>query len=347
MKTTTLGQSRRPTIAGACGLLSTRFLALLVLLLATSAQSAQWLQDGREPPLHPSIIVTQYGGAFHPVTAAAGEVPEIEAGGKMSPLKIDAGYQITRAMGYAPGFVRFEDQNASSHVWVNPNQFIGPGGANSVLAPNGIYAASGEYECTLVSTEALVDCYVAVVFFRDDAGGQPEAAADAVAFRQVGELTAGRATKVAIHSSYIARPGARVHYFPMLFSKGLEIRSDQSELEARYFRRGEMIAHEEILQRYQKKYPESDRPAEPYLRFRPELPVGVSRQSLPSKINAKFVVTETGEVDSVELYPVPDLRVEQEIRRALDGWLFLPRLEKGYPRRTLFEVPLSFDSASR
>jgi hypothetical protein len=90
-----------------------------------------------------------------------------------------------------------------------------------------------------------------------------------------------------------------------------------------------MIAREAILERYRKKYPYSD------------------RQSLPSMISAKFAVTETGEVDSVELFPAPDVRVEREIRRALDGWLFLPRLEKGSPRTKLFEVPLSFDPATR
>ena len=69
----------------------------------------------------------------------------------------------------------------------------------------------------------------------------------------------------------------------------------------------------------------------------------VDRHNVPTSVNAKFAVTETGEVDSLELDQVLDVQVDRAIRRALDGWLFMPRLRKGYPVRTMISVPLSFE----
>jgi hypothetical protein len=152
---------------------------------------------------------------------------------------------------------------------------------------------------------------------------------------------------VVIHSAYVVPPNVRYHFFPLIYSKGLEIRTDQSELSADFFRRGEMAAHEALLERYRQRNPEADRPASPYLRFQPQLPIDVDPRSLPAVITVKFAVTEAGEVDSIEIAQVLAEPVDREIRRAVNGWLFLPRLKKGYPVRSFIEVPLSFEHAAR
>jgi hypothetical protein len=321
-------------------------LALFALVATTSAFPSQWLQDGREPPLYPSIITTEYKGKTYPVTAVSAEVPEIWAEGKLMRLYSAPSYRTPRALGYAPGYIQFKAQSANSVTATQTIRVKGSEMMGNEKLSGGKTSESGEYECTLVSNEAHPDCYLAVIFFQNDASGNPDASTTAIAFRQIGDLAAGRETKVTVNSGYIVAPDVHFYYFPLVYSKGLEIRSDLSEVAAGYFRRGEMTAHEAMLAKYRQQNPTADRPAIPYLKFQPELPVDVAPNSLPPTVNAKFAVTETGEVDSIELDQVLDIKADREVRRALNGWLFLPRLKKGYPVRSMAQVPLSFRPAS-
>jgi hypothetical protein len=89
-----------------------------------------------------------------------------------------------------------------------------------------------------------------------------------------------------------------------------------------------------------------DRASLAYLRVLPQLPAGIDPHSLPPTINAKLMVAETGEVDSLEIDQALDPQVAQAIRRALNGWLFLPRLKNGSPEQSVMELPLSFGQGS-
>jgi hypothetical protein len=324
--------------------ISVLFALFAALCIPKGAFADQWLQDGREPPLHPTIITVEYKGKVYPVTAVSAEVPEIEVEGKPRKLYADQSYQTPRALGFAPGFISFKTQNAGSKIMTQSVRIMGFSGSSVV--PSGTFSDTGDYECTLVASEAHADCYIAVIFFPVDEGGSPLPGSTGMAFRQIGDLVAGRETQVAISCGYVPPPGVRAAYVPLIFSKGLEIRTNQSEIAAGYFRRGEMAVHGAMLAHYRQQNPASDRPASPYLRFKPELPPGIDPRSLPARVTAKFAVTETGEVDSLEIDQVLDVKVDREIRRALNGWLFLPRLKKGYPVRSMIEVPLSFGQAS-
>jgi hypothetical protein len=325
---------------------SPTLIALFAFLgFAKGGFSAEWLQNSREPPLHPTVITAEYQGKPYPVTAVTAEIPEINAEGKLMKLYSGQSYQTPRAVGFAPGFVSFKAQNASSSVKSESIRFNGFGAMNGSTLPEGTISASGEYECTIVSPEAHSDCYIAVIFSRRNPEGGMDTASTAIAFRQIGDLAAGREAKVKINCSYVAPKGNLFYYFPLIFSKGLEIRTDQCEVAAHFFRISEMAAHEAMLARYRQENATSDRPAIAYLRFQPELPADVDPRVLPPTVNARFAVTESGEVDSVVLDQVLDVRVDHEIRRALNGWLFLPRLRKGYPVRTQIVVPLSFGAA--
>ena len=175
-----------------------------------------------------------------------------------------------------------------------------------------------------------------MVFFRLDADNQPDTHSIALAFGEIGDVPAGRETPVKINCVYAVPDGGAYYLFPLIFSKGVEIRTDQSDFAARFFRQQEMVAHADLLARYREKFPSADHPAVPYLRFPPLLPDGIDPRSLPA-IEARFAVMETGEVDSLEFTQVLDPSVDQAIRRAVNGWLFLPRLKKGMPVRTMVE----------
>jgi hypothetical protein len=148
---------------------------------------------------------------------------------------------------------------------------------------------------------------------------------------------------VKIDCGYVVPPGVKFYYLSLLFSKGLEIRSNRSEFTARFFRYQELVTHDLLVAQYRKQYPAADRPLMPYLSFPPLLPDAVDPKSLPSTIDVRFMVTERGEVDSLVVDQPLDPLAEHAIQRALDGWLFMPRLKAGQPVRTLVKLPLSFN----
>lgn len=287
--------------------------------------------------------MADYGGNSYPVTAVAGEVPEIEVESKRVRLHASQTYQPRLAAGYGRGFIQFNKQQSSTLVTTRSYRLRGSSGDSVV--PGGTLTSSGSYECTLFSSEAHSSCYLAVVFFREDSQGLPDSRSIALAFGDIGDLAAERETPVKIDCAYAVPGGGQYYCLPLIFSKGIEIRSDQSEIEAQFFHQQDMVTHAELLAQYRLKYPNADRPAAAYLRFPPLLPEGIDPHSLPATIDAKFSVVETGEVDSLEITPTLDPRVDQAIRRAINGWLFLPRLKKGIPMRTLIDVPLSFGAS--
>jgi hypothetical protein len=313
----------------------------------SAAYSAQWLQDGREPPLYPSIITTVFHGKAYPIIEVTGELPQIMVDGKLTRVHSDQGFQTPRAVGFAAGHVQVGAQDAEALTRTSSSRWImSADGVTDPTYPNSVPAKSGTYRCTLVATEPHTDCFIAVVFYCNDADDVPDPASTTVAFKKVGDLLPGHPTRVTINESYKDTLGKKFYFFPLVYSKGLEIRSDYCETSARFFRRSEMAAHEAILAQYRQKYPSSDRPASAYLRFQPEFPEGLDMHTLPAVVNATFAVTETGEVDSVEFDQVLGNEADHAIRRALEGWLFLPRLKEGYPVRTRIEVPLSFGAGS-
>ncbi|HEY5228368.1 MAG TPA: energy transducer TonB, partial [Opitutaceae bacterium] len=167
-----------------------------------------------------------------------------------------------------------------------------------------------------------------------------------LAFGQIGTLSAGHEAPVKINCAYVASRSGRYFCFPLLFSKGIEIRTSQSDSAALFFHARDVRGHDALMARYLQENPNSDKPAMAYLRFPPLLPVGQDPRALPQGIEARFDVTGSGRVESVNLTPQLDPQVSASIERALDGWLFLPRLKKGVPTRTTIRLPLSFDSAS-
>jgi hypothetical protein len=309
-----------------------------------NARAQDWTVSFNPPPLRPSVIVVDYNGKSYPVTAVAGAEPEIEVEGKRVRLHSNQTYMPRLAAGYGRGFIQLNGQKSATQVVTRSYRLRGSGG-DSVI-PGGTLSTSGYFECKLFSAEAHPACFIAVVFFRLDAQGLPDSHSIALAFGEVGDLPAGRETAVKIDCAYAAPGGGQYYTFPLVFSKGVEIRTDQSELVAQFFHQQDMAAHAELLARYRREFPTADRPAVAYLRFPPLLPDGVDPGSLPATIDAKFSVVESGEVDSLEINQVLDPRVEQAIRRAINGWLFLPRLKKGVPVRTMIDMPLSFGASS-
>ena len=310
---------------------------LITVLVPARAFAADWRLDPNETPFHPTIITTEYEGKSYPITAAAGETAEIEVSGKLKKLGSSEHYQPRLSTGYAPGFIEFKTSTASTLTATRMYRFQGGG-----TVPGSTVDVNADYTCSLVSSTRQTGCYLAVIFFRTDAVGDPDDRTVAIGFKQIGDIPAGPVVQVKISRGYIPVSGGNYYCLPFIFTKGKEIRSDQCEFVARFFRAQEVASHSRILQRYQEQHPSADRQAVAYLRYPPVLPDGIDLRTLPPTINATFVVMETGEVNSLALDYGLDPLASQAIRRALNGWLFLPRLKAGVPSESLIRLPLSF-----
>jgi len=310
-----------------------------ILLGGLSDARAQDRRTVTKPPLHPTVLRSAYNGRYYPIVAVKDDSPEIEVDGKLRLVDRRNGCEPVRAQAYAKGFVRFSAQNSTAEV----------GRLSSVSAAarttGGTLSKSGTYEVTLLPTESHDDCYLAVIFFQQDENREPKAGTTAMAFAQIGTLTAGKPRKVSIDEAYVPDVGVFYHYFPQVFSKGAEIRSDQSELAARFFRSLEKGTHQKILASYLKKNPTANLRAQAYLRIPPMLPDEIDVKALPAVIHTTFMVSESGEVESLQIEDPVDLPVSDAIQRAVSGWLFTPKLENGRPTRIMIRLPLSFDPA--
>jgi len=306
----------------------------------TDARAEDWLTGATEPPLHPTILRSAYKGHFYPIVAVKGDRAEIEVDGELRRVDPHDGYDPARARAYGRGFVRFSTQNASAQVRTLSYRF---GNGNEV--PGGTLTKSGTYEATLMPSEPHADCYLAVVFFQLDALGEPKQDTIALAFGQVGSLAAGNPTKISMDEAYVPPTEVKFYCFPLLFSKGIEIRTDQSEVASRFFRWQEMRIHRKLLANFLQQNPSADLPAQAYLRVPPLLPDGVDVKKLPAVIHTSFMVSETGEVESLQIEDPVDAPVLEAIQRAVNGWLFTPKLVNGRPTRIMIRLPLSFDPA--
>ena len=293
-----------------------------------------------EPPLHPTILRSAYNGHYYPIVAVRGDKAEILVDGQLRAVDPHDGYDPARARAYGKGYVQFSTQNASWQVRTMNYRF-----GNGSEVPGGTLTKSGTYEATLLPAESHDDCYLAVLFFQLDEQGEPKPDTIALAFGQVGSLAAGNPTKISMDEAYVPGTDVRFYCFPLLFSRGVEIRTDQSEVAARFFRWQEMRIHRKLLANYLKQNPSANLAAQAYMRIPPLLPDEVDVKKLPAVIHTSFMVSETGEVESLQIDESVDASVSEAIRRAINGWLFTPKLENGRPSRVMIRLPLSFDPA--
>jgi hypothetical protein len=284
--------------------------------------------------------MADYQGALYPVIAVHKEAAEIRVDGRLKRLSLRQAYRVERAPAFLAGHVDFKAVKASSRI--HEQFWRVQGGHGYDVVPGGVISASGTYTATLVPHDSLPGCFLAVVFFRMTPAGSPDPDSTALAFLDVGDLVAGKETAVKVDCGYVVPGGTHFYFVSLLFSKGLEIQTDRSEASAGFFRYQEMVAHNRLLADYCKKNPGADRPLVPYLRFPPLLPEGLDPRTLPPMIQVQFVVTERGEVESMVLTPHLDPLADHAIRRAVGGWLFLPRLKAGRAVRTKIQLPLSF-----
>lgn len=312
---------------------------LWICLGAATLVKAQWISNqGPPPPLHPTIIEGSYKGKLLPIVDVSGESPRVEVDGK---LKRPSGrfsdrYSPARGAYFAPGSLAMKDLQGSASK-TNLVLMFSDGGQVS----GGTLSARSDFSATVTPTQDYKDVYIAIIFF--DQGyleGTSDSPGATVQFSAIKPLVGGRENKVKLTFGFQDFGERRTGFFPLFFTHGIEIKSDQCEMIARFFRRREDSLHRSILQGYLEKHTGESLGLVPYLKIPPLLPEGTDFNALPRSISPSFMVNEEGRVESLQLQRgLPD-NVAYELGRTLRGWLFLPRIKDGRPMRTMVTVPM-------
>jgi hypothetical protein len=201
--------------------------------------------------------------------------------------------------------------------------------------------ASTEFVATVTPTRDYEDCFIALVFF--DQGylegrtNQPEAS---VQFERIKNLVGGRENRVKVNFQYVEFGEKRIGFFPLFFTRGVEIRSDQAALIGRFFHKMEESTHDRIVENFLSKGADKTLPPQPYLKFPPLFDDPASLEKAPDKITVSFMVAEDGRVESLQFEDKVPSDVSTVIRQTLTAWKFLPRLKEGRAARAMVKVPL-------
>jgi len=276
------------------------------------------------PPLHPTVVIAEYDKHLYPVIDVVGRTGQISLGGKKQPLPDTQRYEPMRAPAYLFGYIEFKDQEAVART-------VGFGIATMQFC---------DFSAKLSSNQSYKDCYLAILCYdRSYVDGENDDGSAVVALRKIGDIEAGARKSVRVEFDYLDAQKRHYYFFPMVFSHGWEIQSNLSEDIAIFFRRLELRSHEKLMREYHREYQGADRQLEPYLRIQPVIPNGL-RLDQPIDVDADFMVNDNGMVEDLRIAQPMKPEIELAVRRAVNGWLFFPRLVGGSAVSTRVRIPL-------
>jgi len=292
---------------------------------------------------HPTVVAVDYNSALRPIVAAAGESPEVMIDGRLVKMRHDAPYQLQRATAYLAGSAVFEGQAAQGHTTnqsVHWQQCDPDYPEQNWNLSDQTLEQHGEYSAYVTSDRDQKACYVAVVFVdREYLSGHTDNSSAQVTFESIGDLAKGKRTLISFRFKDIVSGGRNYALFPLLFSRGLEIRTNRSADNIAFFQRQDEQVHRSLVDHYVEANAGRDRPLQPYLRVSPDLVAGFGTNT-PVKVAITGTVEETGELNSVEISPELDPQMNRWIRESLEQWRFLPRLVQGRAVETRIKIPL-------
>lgn len=298
------------------------------------------MRSGPPPPLHPTVVFADYKGESLPIVTVVSETPQVVVDGKRKGITgRKARFTPLRGVAFAPGSIEMKSMKAGSHR-TDLVLMFSTGGEVS----GGTISAKSDFSATVVPSQDYKDCYIAIVFY-DQAfvAGRTDTHNAFVQFEKIKDLVGGKENTITLNFGYITpREGMQLGYFPLFFTNGIEIRSNQCELTAQFFRRIEMIRHEAMVKAYCEKHssPTSNLKLEPYLRIPALFTDPEILSAAPASTSVSFMVDRDGTVESVQFDDRLPRPVSNVLRRTLNGWLFMPRIKEGRPERTLVKVPL-------
>jgi hypothetical protein len=296
------------------------------------------VSEGPAPAPHPTALLGFHKDHPYPVVGVDGNIAVIDREGKKERVTATSGFQTARVNSFLPGSLEVRGQAESSNRVNLVYRFT-----NGAEASGGVVTQGSEYKATVVASRDYPECYVALLFYGVGyLNGETDDPQMAVAFSRIGDLRAGAETKVDASFAYVDFGGRPTYYLPIFFSRGREIRSNMDDTLGLLFRRVEMLRHAKVLALYRQKNPAATLAASPYLRFPPILPENADLSGVPAVLRVDFAVTEDGTVEDVTPGAALPPSVAYAVQRTIGGWLFMPKLVNGIPRRSMVALNLDF-----
>lgn len=282
---------------------------------------------------HPTVLLAEYGKDFRPIVNVIGTDPVISIEkGKETRIRREVAFTADRAPYYADGFIRFSSISIDGLRLSVVFNTAGTGG--------GVLNDVSYFDATVVSDRPLTHCFIAVLCF-DGAftNGDVDRPQAEIVVHDLPDLVADKETRIRFSAADFRRRTGAV-FFPLIFTAGMEVRTNLTDIADRYFARVEEIQHTARLAAYREKFAGQNHAAIPVVMIRPTLPTGVEMPRNEDHI-VRLFVAEDGTVNDADITPEFSSSVVQtEVRRAFLGWRFLPKLVNGEPAVAQIKFPL-------
>lgn len=284
---------------------------------------------------HPTVLLAEHGKNFRPVLKVIGTDPVVSTeSGKDTRIRREVAFMADRAPYYADGSIRFLSIRLDGLRLAEVYNVAMESSEGTTLN------AVSYFDATIISDRPLTNCFIAVLCY--DGGftnGSTDRPKTQIVLHDLPDLVAGKETRIRFSSNAFAERTGAV-FFPLIFTGGMEVRSNITDMANRYFARVEEVQHATQLAAYREKFAGRSHAAVPVVTIRPILPAGVEMPKDEEHI-ARLFVGEDGTVNDADITPEFSSRVVQtEVLRALRGWRFLPKLVNGDPAVAQIKFPL-------
>jgi hypothetical protein len=276
---------------------------------------------------HPTILTVQYKDKMLPVAKVIGTDPVVMVDGKEKRIRTEPVFEPRRASDYSTETVQILKMKlGGTQMAVVANV----ADAGERPAQYGDVGGMAEFEATLKAPRTLEGAFVTVVLYFPAQ----------IVVHDLPTLPAGKEVPVHITSKmFTYRPGQQ--YFVQIFDRtGHEIFTPASTSSWGYYAWTERARLARALVGYRVKYAFQDHPATPAITIKPLLPDGTAPTTWG--LSARLFVSAEGAVENVALIGSAGSAVDQAVREALGGWLFLPQMKAGEPVPCVLEVPIQF-----
>lgn len=278
-------------------------------------------------PPHPTQVKVIYKDQPWPIIHLTKVDPIVLMDGREKRIRQRVTYYPERAQAFGPGYVNVSLESLSAQ----PNTFtrvdLGAGIVNINM--------------TLESATDLRGGFMLVSATKPqkehERGRWPETYFLA---HELPDLKAGIATVVEQRLVLMDAEIGMNCFIQLFDAQGREIPTNVMQSAWDYYHEQEIRQLQSALPEYLKKYAGQSRGAFPVVRPTPYLTN--KGTLLPPNARALLTVSPHGRVTMVALEGISDKTIAGEIREALRGWLFFPRLSEGEPIETQIEVPLQF-----
>ena len=289
---------------------------------------------------HPTVVTVAYKGKMVPVVSMQGTNPIIVVKGEKKRIRTEPTYVFDRASAYADNRIEFSklslDGASDQYIYITSDD------VDADLVPGGLGSGVTYIEATLKSEKALKGGFVAIVIYSLENLTEPASRYNRteIIVRELPDLPAGQDVEFKFRSKlYDGGIGAR--YFVQTFNhEGREIPSNVMSKSWRYYSLRDREQLKSILSNYVEKNSGADRGVVPVVMPKPFLP----KDTVPpeSPLEAILEISAEGLVTKVNLIGLAHGALHSAIADALEGWLFLPRLEGGKPVAAKVQVPIKF-----